>query len=151
MKKPVLFIRIASVLTFIHAVLHTVGGVFGKVPPGPASVAVEAMRANQFLSMGNMRNFWEFYRGLGLGVSISLTAEAVILWQLGSLAKTDAHRIRPILATFMVTYTVFSVNSYTYFFLGPVVAEILIAACLGAAIMTANSQSTAHVEAPLQA
>ena len=28
MTRPVLFLRIASALTFIHAVLHTVGGVF---------------------------------------------------------------------------------------------------------------------------
>jgi hypothetical protein len=44
MMKPVLFLRIASVLTFIHAALHTIGGVFGKVTPGPATVAVQAMR-----------------------------------------------------------------------------------------------------------
>jgi hypothetical protein len=36
--KPALFLRIASVLTFIHAVLRTIGGVFGKVEPGPALV-----------------------------------------------------------------------------------------------------------------
>jgi hypothetical protein len=42
MTKSVLFLRIAAFLTFIHAVLHTIGGVFGKVGPGPASVAVEA-------------------------------------------------------------------------------------------------------------
>ncbi len=36
--KPAIFLRIAAVLTFIHAVLHTIGGVFGKVPPGPAAI-----------------------------------------------------------------------------------------------------------------
>jgi hypothetical protein len=35
MRKPVLFLRVAAVLTFLHAVLHTIGGVFGKVGPGP--------------------------------------------------------------------------------------------------------------------
>jgi len=48
MNKPVVFLRIASVLTLIHAVLHTIGGVFGSVDPGPAAVAVAAMKANQF-------------------------------------------------------------------------------------------------------
>jgi hypothetical protein len=139
MNKPVVFLRIASVLTFIHAVLHTIGGVFGDIGPGPAAIAVQAMKANQFLMMGNTRSFWDFYRGLGLMVTISLTSEAVLFWLLGSLAKTDAHRLRPILATFMVAYAVLSVNSYTYFFLGPVIAEILIAACLGLAMFTAKS------------
>lgn len=42
MNKPFVFLRIAAVLTFIHAVLHTIGGVFGHVEPGPATVAVQA-------------------------------------------------------------------------------------------------------------
>src|ERR1700740_693434 len=111
MMKPVLFLRIAAVLTLIHAALHTMGGVFGKVEAGPAAIAVEAMKTNQFLLMGHTRSYWEFYRGLGLVVSIALTAEAVLFWQLGSLAKTDARRLRPIMTTFLVAYAVLAVNS----------------------------------------
>jgi len=140
--KTVVFLRIAAVLTFIHAVLHTVGGVFGSVGPGPASVAAAAMKANQFLVIGHMRSYWDFYRGLGLTVTICLTAEAVLFWQLGSLAKTDGRRLRPILITFMIAYAVLAVNSNAYFFFGPVVAEILIAACLGAAIFSAKPSQT---------
>jgi hypothetical protein len=149
--KPSLFLRIASVLTFIHAVLHTIGGVFGKVPPGPATVAVEAMKANQFLVMGNTRSFWDFHRGLGLGATISLTAEAILFWQLASLATADAHRLRPIIATFLVAYAAIAVNSYTYFFLGPVIAEILIVACLASAFVTAKSEAAAYARTPLRA
>ncbi len=145
--KPVVFLRIASVLTFIHAVLHTIGGVFGKVGPGPAAVAVEAMKTNQFLLMGHMRSFWDFYRGMGLAVTIFLTAESILFWQLGSLAKTDPQRLRPIMATFLVAYAAIAVNSYTYFFLGPVIFEILIVACLGSAIVTAKPQAAAHAAA----
>jgi hypothetical protein len=142
--KPALFLRIAAVLTLIHAVLHTIGGVFGNVGPGPATIAVEAMKVNQFLLMGHMRSFWDFYRGMGLAATISLTAEAVLFWQLGLLAKSDAERLRPILATFLIAYSVLAVNSYTYFFVGPVIAEILIAACLGLAILTAKSEAAAY-------
>ena len=142
MTRTVVSLRIASVLTFIHAVLHTVGGVFGSVGPGPASVAAAAMKANQFLVIGHMRSYWDFYRGLGLTVTICLTAEAVLFWQLGSLAKTDGRRLRPILITFMIAYAVLAVNSNAYFFFGPVVAEILIAACLGAALFSANPAQT---------
>jgi hypothetical protein len=144
MMKPVLFLRIAAVLTFIHAVLHTVGGVFGEVGPGPAAIAVEAMKANQFLLMGKTRSYWEFYRGLGLVVTIMLTAEAVLFWLLGSLAKTEAPRLRPILGAFLVGYAALAVNSYAYFFLAPVIVEILIAACLGLAIVTAKPEAAAH-------
>jgi hypothetical protein len=138
MKKPVLFLRIASVLTLIHAVLHTVGGVFGKIDPGPASVAVEAMKVNQFLFMGTLRSYWEFFRGMGLMVTIFLTAEAVIFWQLSSLAKSDSRRLRPILATFAVAYAALALDSFTYFFLVPVIVEAAIALLLGLALVTAK-------------
>ena len=144
MKKPVLFLRVAAVLTFIHAVLHTIGGVFGEAGPGPAAIAVEAMKANQFLLMGNTRSYWEFYRGLGLVVTIMLTAEAALFWLLGSLAKTDARRLRPIVGTFLVAYAALAMNSYAYFFLAPVIVESLIAACLGLAIVTAKAEAAAY-------
>ncbi len=149
--KPALFLRIAAVLTFIHAVLHTIGGVFGKTGPGPATVAVLAMKMNHFLLMGHTRSFWDFYRGLGLAVTVSLTAEAVLFWQLGSLAKTDARRLRPILFTFLLAYAAMAVNSYAYFFLGPVIAEIFIAACFGLAIIAAESQAVAYAGAAQRA
>jgi hypothetical protein len=142
--KPSLFLRIASVLTFTHAVLHTIGGVFGKVGPGPATIAVDAMKTNQFLLMGHMRSFWDFYRGMGLAATISLTAEAILLWQLASLAKAGARPLRPIMATFLIAYTALAVNSYTYFFLPPVIVELMIAACLALALVTAKSEAPAY-------
>jgi hypothetical protein len=136
--KPVIFLRMASVLTLIHAVLHTIGGVFGKPAPGVQAATVLVMKTNQFPLMGFTRSFWDFYIGMGLGVSIFLTVEALVFWQFGSLAKTHARELRPILATFAVGYLVFAVNSYRFFFLGPVVAEILIVLCLVMAIQTAH-------------
>ena len=137
--KPVMFLRVASVVTLIHAVLHTIGGVFGRVGAGPAAAAADAMKKNQFLVMGHIRSFWDFYFGLGLAATISLTAEGIVLWQLASLAKTDAQKLRPIIATFMVAYLVQSVNSNAHFFIGPVITEVLMAACLAGAMVTAGS------------
>jgi hypothetical protein len=132
--KPVLYLRIASVLTLLHAILHTIGGVFGKVEPGPAQTAVDAMKANTFPLMGSIRSFWGFYRGMGLAVAIFLVAVAVVLWQLSSLAKTDSHRLRPIYWTLLIAFLVMAANSYVYFFWPPVVVEIIIAICLALAI-----------------
>lgn len=146
--KPVLFLRLASVITLIHSVLHTVGGVFGKPAPGVAAATEAVMRANQFVVLGVTRTYFQFYRGMGLGITIFLTAEAIVFWQLATLAKTDAVRLRPILATFMVGYLVFAVTSYIYFFAPPVIVEILIAACLGMAIATAKSAHPAHSDSP---
>src|SRR5258708_29776338 len=94
MMKPALFLRIAAVLTFIHAALHTIGGVFGEAGPGPPPPALQAMKMNEFLLMGHTRSYWDFYRGLGLAGTISLSAEAVFFSALKLLAKTDARRAR---------------------------------------------------------
>jgi hypothetical protein len=141
--KPVLFLRIASVLTLIHSLLHTIGGVFGKPDPGPSATAWAAMKANQFPVFGLTRTYFEFYRGLGLGITIFLTAEAIVFWQLGTLAKIDAVRLRPVIATFMIAYLVLAANSYEYFFFMPVIVEIVIAACLGMAIARAKASQQA--------
>ena len=69
MNKTVVFLRIAAVLTFIHAILHTIGGVFGPTEPGAATIAVQAMKANEFLLMGHVRSYWAFYRGIGLRIN----------------------------------------------------------------------------------
>ena len=136
--RTVLFLRIASVLTLVHAVLHTIGGVFGGAAPGPQQAVVTAIQVNQFQVMGVTRTFWDFYMGLGLAGSVSMTVEAVVFWQLSSLAKTDALRLRPVLATFLIGFLGVAVVSYRYFFVAPVIAEILIALCLGLAIASAR-------------
>jgi uncharacterized membrane protein YesL len=141
MNKPFVSLRVASVLTLIHAAMHTVGGVFGGVPAGPASVASAAMKANQFLFMGSMRTYWEFHRGLGLMVGIFLAVEGVLMWQLASLARLDARRLRPMMATFLVGYLALAVISYAYFFALPIIFEAVIAASIGVAIVTAKEKA----------
>ncbi len=144
--KPVLFLRIASVRTFIHAALHTIGGVFGGAAPGVQQATVAVMKANEFQVMGVMRSYGDFYMGLGLVVSVFLTVEAVVFWQLGSLAKIDAVRLRPVLATFLVGYLCAAAVSYRYFFAAPVITEILIAVSLGLAIASAKQVAVAGVD-----
>jgi hypothetical protein len=145
--RTVVFLRIASVLTFIHAVLHTIGGVFSSADSGVQQATVAIMKANEFPLMGVMRSYWDFYRGMGLAVSVFLVVEAVVFWQLSSLAKTDGPRLRPVLAVFAVGYLGFAVVSYRYFFAAPVITEILIALCLGLAMVSAKQISRSETVA----
>jgi hypothetical protein len=123
----------------LHAILHTIGGVFGKPQPGPQQIAVDAMKANQFPIMGSIRSLWIFYRGFGLGITIFLTAVAVLLWQLSSLPSADSRRLTPIYWTLLVTFLLMAANSYRYFFWPPVVVEVLIALCIAGAIFTSKT------------
>jgi hypothetical protein len=135
------WLRVASVLTFVHAALHTVGGVFGKVAPGAEQTAVDAMKGNAFVAMGVTRTMWDFYRGMGLAVMIFLTLAAVVLWQMAVLAKTEMFPlVRPVLAAFMLGFLLMAVVSWQYFFAGPLVAELLIAVCVGLAMIPARQE-----------
>jgi hypothetical protein len=136
--RTTIYLRIASVMTLIHAVLHTIGGVFGKPMPGTAAMVASTMQSNRFPVFGVMRTYSDFYMGMGLGATITMTVETVVFWMLASLAITDSDKLRPILAAFMIQYLALAVNSYHFFFLGPVIAELLIAACFGMAILTAK-------------
>lgn len=136
--KAKVFLRIAAVLTLIHAILHTVGGVFGKTPAGPASIARAAMESNAFQAFGVTRSFWEYYRGFGLGLTIFLTAEALVFWLLAPLAAQGVKGIRPVLVIFSLAYLAMAINSYVYFFPVPVVVEAVICLCLAGAAASAN-------------
>ena len=137
--KATIWLRIAAVFTLVHSVLHTVGGVFGKTPPGPASVAVAAMQANHFVFMGATRTFWDFQRGMGLAVTIFLTAEAIVFWLLGGLAKRDGAELRPLLVVFALAYLAFAADSMVYFFTLAAGMEVVIAICLLMAAVTAQA------------
>jgi hypothetical protein len=147
--RPATFLRIASVLTFIHAALHTIGGVLGK-PPNATAITVAATMRMPFPVFGVMRSYSDFLRGMGLAVSIFLTVDAVALWILASLAETNAVHLRPLLAVFLLGYLALAVNSYLFFFAGPVVAELLIAICIAMAIFTARSTAEQHSPAEQQ-
>ena len=141
--KPVLFMRLASALTFLHAVGHTIGGVLGKPAPGVQEATVAVMKAGQFQVMGLTRTFWDFYMGLSVGASITLVVEAIVFWHLGSLARADGSRLRPILATFLAGYLALAVNSYRYLIAPPMIGELLIVLCLGLAILTSRPATPA--------
>lgn len=145
--KPVIFLRIASILTLVHSALHTIGGVFGKPEPGVATATDAIMRANHFQVFGVTRSYWDFLRGMGLAVTVFLTAEGLIFWLLASLAKKHATELRPILWVFAFAYLAFAVNASIYIFAPPAIVEILIAACLIAAIATAKSTEAVHAHA----
>lgn len=148
--RQTIFLRIASMLTILHSVMHTIGGVFGKPVPGIGAATEAVMRANHFRVLGVTRSYWELYHGMGLGISISLAAEGLVLWILGSLAERRDVELRPILWIFAVAYSLFAVNSYVYFFSGPVVVEALIVACLLIAIATAKPVLADPVPLPVQ-
>jgi hypothetical protein len=141
---PTIWLRVASILTLIHAVLHTVGGVFGKPKHGSEEVALqETMKAHQFLVMGSQRTYWDFFFGYGLILGVCLFVQGVLFWQLGEIAKSQPKLIRPILVTFILSFLATTLIAGRYFFIAPVVTEAIIAACLLGAYLKAGRTQAA--------
>ena len=138
--KTTLLLRIASVLTMIHCILHTVGGVLSSPKHGSEEMlVVETMKAHTFNVMGSMRSYWDFNFGYGLFTTINLFIQALLFWQLSSMVKTNAALTKPILALFFFGYLAMTVVAWRYFFIGPAITELIIAACFAAAFFTAKA------------
>jgi hypothetical protein len=138
--RTTLFLRIASVLAVIHAILHTVGAILSKPNNGAPEIAIiEAMKSRAFNVMGSMRTYWDFFFGYGWLVAITLLVQGIFFWQLGNIAKTNAAQIRPILLLFCINFLATTVVAFKYFFIAPAATELLIAAFLAGAYFAAGT------------
>jgi len=128
---------------FLYFVGHTSGAPWTPGEGASDMAVVEAMREDHFAVVGVSRSYWDFYFGFGLIVSVMQLVQAVVLWQLGGLAKMDAARLRPIIAVFCLSLFVNAVLSWLYFFAIPVVMAVLIAICLALAFVSAKRTTAA--------
>ena len=135
--KTTLLLRIASVLTLIHAALHEVGQ-HGTPEPGAQAAGVLAMKTKSFAIFGVTRNFWDFYRGFSMFATLMMVLIAVLLWMLGDLARKDASAARPMIAAFAFAFLGMSLIAYKFLAPPPAVMELLIAGILGFAAIGAR-------------
>jgi hypothetical protein len=141
--KATFYLKTASVLTFVHAVGHTVGGVLGAPDPGPMSIGAAAMKANHFSALGANRTWWDFHMGEGFFGSLFLTMVAVLIWQLAVLAKADPRRARPMMVTLALAFLIGACIAWRYFFAAPAIMEVVIAGLLGIAFVQASPPKAA--------
>jgi hypothetical protein len=135
---PPLLLRIAAVITLLYCVGHTMGMPWTPAT-GPQEAAVlEAMKTTQFDTMGSTRSYWDFYFGFGAAISGYLALQAVVLWQLASLARSAASQVRPLIAAFFASFIVNAILVWKFFFAVPPVLAIAIAICLAVAFMSAR-------------
>lgn len=137
--KDIGLLRAASVLTFVHAVLHTVGGLLKPPAHGEQEIAVlNAMKSFEFDFMGSMRSYWDFYFGFGLFVTLGLVLQAVLLWQLAPVAREAPGVARPLLLALLASFVAMMVLSWRYFFVAPLAIEALIAVLVAMAYVLAR-------------
>jgi hypothetical protein len=141
--KSSLLLRIAAVITLLYCVGHTIGMPWTPATGPPEAAVLAAMKSTRFDAMGSTRTYWDFYFGFGLAISFYLALQAVVLWQLASLARGDASRPRPIIAAFFLAFVANAIVVWKLFFAVPLILAIAIALCLALAFFAARPNEPA--------
>jgi len=131
-------LRIAAIITLVFFAGHTSG--YPWTPDaGPAGLAViDAMKGHSFDVVGSTRTYWDFYVGFGLAISLFQLMQAVVLWQLAGIARTDAASVRPMIAAFSIAYFINTLLAVKFFFVIPLVTSLVIALVLALAFYFAG-------------
>ena len=138
--KSSILLRIASALSLIFCAGHSYEAYDTAHTSDPGEAAVfMAMQSYRLEMMGAMRSHWDFYRGYSLLFSATLLLLAVLLWQLAAAARSDAARIRPLLATLFLGCMGFTILSGVFFFFAPAVFSAAVAICIALAFNSARS------------
>jgi hypothetical protein len=94
--------------------------------------------------MGTTRTYWHFYVGFGLYITVLLLLQAVLLWQLASLARVDPSRVRPLLGALSLAGVVGTVVVWTFIFAVPALFSLACTACLTLAFVAARPHSASE-------
>jgi hypothetical protein len=132
-----LLLRLAAIGSLFFAAGHSLGGLQSWSPPGETPV-LQAMRAFRFDADGVSRTYWDFYIGFGLIISVFLFAQSVMQWQLAAFIKTDAVRVRALLAVLFVSAVANAALTWKFFFALPIILAVTIATVLGLALAMAS-------------
>lgn len=129
-------LRIASIFSFLFAVGHTMGGFTFWSPMGDNAV-LHSMRAVKFDVMGASRSYLDFFVGFGYSLTVAQLVQAAVLWQLATMARTNAPAARPMIAVFALAGIASTVLAWRFIFPVPTVLAAMLTAVMIAAYFAA--------------
>jgi len=132
-----LLLRIASVISLLFTVGHTMGGLRKWSPMGDNAV-LKAMTDVRFDTMGANRSYLDFFMGFGWSISVFMLTQTILLWQLASLARTDPARLRPMIAVIALATVASGVIAWRFIFPVPAVFSGVLAIALALAYVAAR-------------
>jgi hypothetical protein len=92
----------------------------------------------RFDVMGANRSYFDFFMGFGWSLSVFMLMQTIVLWQLASLATTEAPRLRPIIAVVALASVASGVIAWRFIFPIPAVFSTVLAIVLGLAYISAS-------------
>jgi uncharacterized membrane protein len=135
-----IWLRISSIITFLFAAGHTLGGLKYWSPMGDNAV-LQAMRSVRFDTMGANRSYFDFYMGFGYSLSVTQVMLAILLWQLAALARTNAPGVRPMIAVIILAVAASSVIAWQFILPVPALFSLVQLASLAVAFVVARRNS----------
>ncbi len=134
-----MWMRAASVVALLQTAGHAWLFLKAKPAHGPAEVeVVELMRARAFSFGGAVRSYWDFYWGYGLMVILTCAVQGVLFWLLAKAMTRDPRGLRPVAALYLVAYVGHALLAWRYFFITPVIPDVIVSACLLLAVVFAG-------------
>lgn len=139
MKSNVL-LRVAAIITALFAAGHAMGGLSHWSPPGTTPV-LAAMQEFRFDVFGAKRSYFDFYIGFGHYITVLLLTRALLLWQLGAIARRDALAARPMILAFALSSLAAAGVAWVYLFIVPAAFAAALTVCLTLAFVGARFQA----------
>ena len=125
--KPKLLLRIAAILIFIHAVLHTIGFSGWKNDPARREV-IQQMTGQKLPFMGASRSMGEYYDGFGYASTIALLLIAFTLWVTSGELTSNTSLAKKVIMILALGLLSWGADELIYFF--PFAAGITLLACV---------------------
>jgi len=132
-----LWLRISAAIALLFAAGHALGGLKYWSPMGDNPV-LQSMRSVRFDTMGANRSYFDFFMGFGHSISVLLVMQAVLLWQLATLARTNALSVRPMIAAIGLATVALGVIAWRFIFPLPALFSLVLAVTLAVAYVTAR-------------
>jgi hypothetical protein len=121
-------LRIGSILALVQYSAHAFLFLARTLSRDPGPIA--SIAASQ------MHSYWDFYFGYGLLAILSGVVEIILLWQLASIAKKHADKVRPVIALFIFANLAHAFLVWRYFsLLAPIMFDLVIAMLLAFAFI----------------
>src|SRR5262249_11537772 len=116
---------------------HSMGGLKRWSPMGDNEV-LRQMTAVRFDAMGASRSYFDFFMGFGWSLSIAMVLQTVLLWQMASLARTNAPGVRPMIAVLALATLASGVVAWRLIFPLPALFSAALAIALVVAYVAAG-------------
>jgi hypothetical protein len=136
-----LWLRIAAVIALLFAVGHALGG-FSDWSLMEDNPVIQAMRNVRFDVMGVNRSYLDFYQGFGHSLTAFQLMQAVLLWQLSTLARTSAAAVRPMIGIMVLAGAAQCVIAWRFIVPVPAVLTLVLVASMTVAYVVARRAPT---------